>query len=86
MAPHAQQKPPEISKQAQKVLKRMDAKTRERVRNAIKAIPEGDVQPYYGAEDAYRLRFGDWRIIYTWENDERIAIDKIAPRGDAYKR
>jgi mRNA interferase RelE/StbE len=34
----------------------------------------------------YRLRVGDWRIIYEINNDEvLIIILKIAPRGEVYK-
>jgi mRNA interferase RelE/StbE len=34
----------------------------------------------------YRLRVGDWRIIYEIENDRLvILVLKIAPRGGAYR-
>lgn len=34
----------------------------------------------------YRLRVGDWRIIYDRQDAVKvIAIEKIKPRGDAYK-
>jgi mRNA interferase RelE/StbE len=34
----------------------------------------------------FRLRVGDWRVIYDWQDAVRIiAIEKIKPRGDAYK-
>lgn len=34
----------------------------------------------------YRLRVGDWRIIYDRQDAVRvIAIEKIKARGDAYK-
>ena len=34
----------------------------------------------------HRLRVGDWRIIYERDDDVKIiSIDKIKPRGDAYK-
>lgn len=40
--------------------------------------PQG--QPYY------RLRVGDWRIIYDRDDDVKIiAMEKIKPRGGAYK-
>lgn len=36
--------------------------------------------------DGYRLRVGDWRIIYSIKDQEfEIWIVKIAPRGDVYK-
>lgn len=34
----------------------------------------------------YRLRVGDWRIIYDRKDAVRIiAVERIKPRGDAYK-
>jgi mRNA interferase RelE/StbE len=34
----------------------------------------------------YRLRVGDWRIVYRIEdNPDRIAVINIAPRGGVYK-
>lgn len=34
----------------------------------------------------YRLRVGDWRIIYEIQQDEVIILVlKIAPRGEVYK-
>jgi mRNA interferase RelE/StbE len=34
----------------------------------------------------YRLRIGDWRVIYEINKDEIVIIVlKIAPRGEVYK-
>jgi len=34
----------------------------------------------------YRLRVGDWRVIYKVETDELVIIVlKIAPRGEVYR-
>lgn len=34
----------------------------------------------------YRLRVGDWRVIYEIQNDELvILVVKIAPRGEVYR-
>ena len=34
----------------------------------------------------YRLRVGDWRVIYEINNDQVVIIViKIAPRGEVYK-
>ena len=34
----------------------------------------------------YRLRVGDWRVIYEIENDELvIVVLKVAPRGEVYR-
>ncbi|MFA7384264.1 MAG: type II toxin-antitoxin system RelE/ParE family toxin [Desulfurivibrionaceae bacterium] len=36
-----------------------------------------------GAAGYLRLRFGDWRVIFS-ETGEVIAVIKVAPRGGAY--
>jgi len=37
-------------------------------------------------ESSYRLRVGDWRIIFQRKEILKIiAVDKLKPRGDAYK-
>jgi mRNA interferase RelE/StbE len=37
-----------------------------------------------GAPDSYRLRVGDYRILYSILSREEIVVFKIAPRGSAY--
>ncbi len=38
------------------------------------------------ASPYWRLRVGSWRVIYDRHDDLKIiAIEKIKPRGDAYK-
>jgi mRNA interferase RelE/StbE len=34
----------------------------------------------------YRLRVGDWRVIYELDDGLRIlAVERIAPRGEVYQ-
>ena len=36
--------------------------------------------------EGYRLRVGDWRVIYTIQNQKlMIIVLKVASRGEAYK-
>ena len=36
--------------------------------------------------DGYRLRVGDWRVIYEIQNDELvILVLRVAPRGEVYR-
>ena len=36
--------------------------------------------------DGYRLRVGDWRVIYEVNNKEVVIIVlKVAPRGEVYR-
>jgi mRNA interferase RelE/StbE len=74
------------SKQAMKVAKRLDSVTAQRIKTAIEKLPDGDIKQIKGVNlSIYRLRVGDWRILYFFEDDNTIFIDKIAPRGEVYK-
>jgi len=73
-----------ITKEAAKALQRMDANTRQRICSGIEKLPAGDVRKLRGYKNSYRLRIGEWRIIYTMTGRE-ISIDAVLPRGDAYK-
>ena len=78
--------PPIPSSQAKKYLESQDKKAKERIRKAIESIPEGDIVPLVNSKGSYRLRKGDFRVIFHWVSDEQIAIEKISPRGNIYKR
>ena len=73
-----------FSKGAAKVLSRLDAPAKQRIKQGIQGIPNGDIKPLRGAQGIYRLRVGDWRILFSTTNDE-IYIRDIGPRGDVYK-
>lgn len=38
-----------------------------------------------GAPNAYRLRVGDYRILYAIAKQDEILVFKIRPRGSAYE-
>ncbi len=45
-----------------------------------------DVKKLEGVEGLFRLRVGGWRVIFDRQDELKIiAIEKIRPRGDAYK-
>lgn len=75
----------QITKTAIKAIRRLDSPTRERVLNGINKLPLGDIKRLQGYSNYYRLRIGDFRIIYSSENDT-IIISDVLPRGEAYKR
>lgn len=80
-----------IKKQAKKVLQSLARTERNRIAEKIKLLGENpdnpilDIKPLQG-EPYYRLRVGQWRIIFDRDDEVKIiAIEKIKPRGGAYK-
>ena len=77
------------SKQAIKVLARMPANESARIRSKVRqyaddpASQSNNVKKLQG-RDAYRLRVGDWRIIFD-ENEVVIDVIKIGARGSVYE-
>jgi len=80
-----------IKKQAKKMLQSLSRPDRNRITEKIILLGKDpddsllDVKPLQG-QPYYRLRVGDWRVIFDRDDDVRIiAIEKIKPRGGAYK-
>jgi len=79
-----------IHRRAEKRLKRLHGKILTRIRTAISELaneprPTGS-KKLVGHENFYRIRVGDWRIIYVIEDDKLIVLVlDIAPRGGIYK-
>ena len=48
-------------------------------------MPKGDIVPLSGSTRLYRLRVGDWRVVFSYPHENAVLIEKIAPRGDVYK-
>ncbi|MDP2995426.1 MAG: type II toxin-antitoxin system RelE/ParE family toxin [Anaerolineales bacterium] len=75
---------------AEKILKRLDGETLERIRRALRSLaneprPAG-VRKLTGHDNLYRLRVGDWCIIYAIEDDRLIVLVlEISTRGNAYR-
>jgi mRNA interferase RelE/StbE len=72
-------------KQAVKTLERMDAATKQRIKQGIEGIPKGDIKKLQGHTELYRLRVGDWRIVFSYPDNETVLVEKISPRGEIYK-
>ena len=83
-----------IEKQASKYISRLDKSTQKRIIEGIVGLPDiGDIKRLQGhKEKLYRLRIGDYRIIFKNEkikneNDEEIILIKVVTvdtRGDIY--
>ena len=79
------------TKEAAKSLQRMPRDMAELIREKLEPIavdPHADhpnAKKLQGRE-GYRLRVGDWRVIYKMQNEQLIiVILKIASRGEIYK-
>ena len=63
-----------LSRDAEKFLRRVDSKTRQRLIAGIAGLtqkpPKGDIKPLSGYTDGrFRLRVGGYRVIYKIFND-----------------
>ncbi|OAE43947.1 type II toxin-antitoxin system RelE family toxin [Brucella intermedia] len=78
------------SREATKTLIKMPANTAKLIRSKIEqyaadpASLANNVKALKGGEGVFRLRVGDWRVLFTDEG-EIIAIVRIAPRGSVYE-
>jgi mRNA interferase RelE/StbE len=63
----------------------MDKASYNKVRHAINDLPNGDVAKPQGHERLYRLRVGDWRVVYEYTDGETAVIDKIGLCRDIYR-
>ncbi len=83
----------QFKKSASKAIKQMDKPTKERIKKAIIGLtlnpPIGDIKVMQGYKDGrLRLRVGQYRIIYKYDNNgtvEILLILDIGNRGDIYK-
>lgn len=77
----------EIDKRAVKFISKQPKPQRERILKAIYKLPAvGDIKAMQGYSGYYRLRVGDYRIIYTVNDDVLLVrVIEIGNRGDIYK-
>lgn len=77
-----------LAKPAQKFIMKQQLPQRQRLFAAINKLPyEGDIKPLAGYTDRFRLRVGDYRVIYRVENTRLIVfVIDIGNRGDVYKK
>ncbi len=75
-----------LSKKAQKFIKSQQPKQQERLLKAIYKLPtEGDIKALSDKEGVYRLRVGDYRVIYEIDNNILlITVVNIGNRGQIY--
>ena len=84
--------PVEISSSAAKSLATIDKKTRLRIVGAIELLavdprPPGVKLLHGGEQGRWRARVGDYRIVYTIEDDRLIVLVlRVAHRREVYDR
>ncbi len=75
---------------AEKDMRRLDTSVRRRVLREIESLsadprPDG-CRKLHGSDDAYRIRVGEYRVIYTIDDAVLIvAIERVRHRSDAYR-
>ena len=79
-------------RQARNYLARLPLKIKSTIVNNLHELAANPDNPYLNIDvlkgrEGFRLRVGQYRIIYT-RQDDRLIIEvvKIRPRGDIYKR
>lgn len=75
-----------LTKKAEKFIKKQDKDTQKRLIRAIIELPEGDIKKLKGMDELYRLRVGDFRIIFEKNDNELIiVVIDIGNRGQIYR-
>lgn len=80
-----------FTKQADRALRKMPRNVAKRIRSKLDDLAMDPYGPNHAVtrlqgRSGYRLRVGDWRIIYELEDDIlRIVVMKVAPRGEVYR-
>ena len=83
----------EVKPNAEKQYIRLDKKTRKRIKTSLESLENSDnpfinrnVKSLTGElKGDYRLRVGNWRILFKPETENKILhVYAILPRGDAY--
>ncbi|MCP4360710.1 MAG: type II toxin-antitoxin system RelE/ParE family toxin [Chloroflexi bacterium] len=78
-------------KQAERKLLKMPRNLSKRIRKKLGQIAENPYAQHNNVtklrnHPGYRLRVGDWRVIYEIQDGELIIlVVKIAPRGEVYR-
>ena len=79
-----------ITRQAERRMKRLPKPFIKRLQLAIKSLGDDPRPVGYKKmveyDDLYRIRVGDWRVIYAIEDDRLLVlIVTVGPRGSVYR-
>ena len=81
----------QLKKDVERTMRKLPADLRRRIQQAINAIAKEPRHPgviaVKGFDSVYRVRVGDWRIVYLVEDEMLIVLVlEVTPRGGAYRR
>ena len=79
-----------FSKKAAKTFQTMDGATKDRVKTALRKIPNGDIKVMEGFSDGRkRLRVGKYRAVFidvtVQDGGKGVHIIELGSRGNIYK-
>lgn len=79
-----------LTRQAEKVLRRLPRTLLQRIDHALTVLATNptpaDCKKLVERPDLYRIRVGDWRVVYSLEDQRLIVlVIRIAPRGAVYR-
>jgi mRNA interferase RelE/StbE len=79
-----------LSRRARRDLERAPEAVRSRVLATLDRYIENplgvDVRKLQGKQNEYRIRTGDWRILFeSLENGRTVGVLRVLPRGRAYR-
>ncbi|MBO9371687.1 MAG: type II toxin-antitoxin system RelE/ParE family toxin [Chloroflexi bacterium] len=79
-----------LTRQAEKAIQRLPRSILHRVDRVFQTLEENPIptgsKKLSGHSDLYRIRVGDWRIVYVLDRTNKtVLVVKIAPRGDVYR-
>ena len=78
-----------FEKAARKFIEKQPPEQQKRLLRAIKGLPEyGDIKKMKGYRSLYRLRVGDYRVLYTVDSDDQyiiVTVSDVDNRGQVYK-
>ena len=79
-----------ISRAAQKAMDRLDGDIYSRIIHKLESLEDNPrpmgVEKLAGADNLYRIRVGDWRVIYMIQDKNlMVLVVKVAHRREVYR-
>lgn len=75
----------EYTRRAEKELKSINEPMKTRIQIGIEQLPAGDISKLSGHKAHYRLRIGDYRVVFEQISEDNLLVTRVAPRGQVYK-